>query len=165
MKLRKLHLKDAPLMLEWMHDESIIGCLQRDKFINKTLQDCESFITASISDKANLHMAIVDDDDIYMGTVSLKNITDNDAEFAITVRSSAQGKGFANFGMKKIIRIGHEELNIKNIYWCVRKDNPRAVRFYDKNNYMRVCALSISKFVGVNVYTTEQMSNLYWYKG
>lgn len=95
MKLRKLHLKDAPLMLEWMHDESIIAGLQREKFIDKNLQDCESFINDSLSNKSNLHMAIVDDEDIYMGNVSLKNITDTVAEFAITVRSKAQGKGFA----------------------------------------------------------------------
>ena len=39
-------------------------------------------------------MAITDDNDEYMGTVSLKNInyTDSFAEFAITVRRTAMGK-------------------------------------------------------------------------
>lgn len=165
MKLRKLQLKDAPLMLEWMHDEAIIAGLQREKFIDKTLQDCESFIKESLSNKSNLHMAIVDDEDIYMGTVSLKNITNNDAEFAITVRSAAQGKGFAQFGMKEIIRIGHEDMNLKSIYWCVRKDNLRAIRFYDKNNYTRVNVLPTSMFGGGGVYTSKQLCNLYWYEG
>lgn len=163
MKLRKLQLKDAPLMLEWMHDESIISGLQREKFMNKTLQDCEDFIYSCQEDSNNLHLAIVDDDDDYMGTVSLKNITQSDAEFAITVRSIAQGKGFAQFGMKEIIRIGNEEMNLRNIYWCVRRDNPRAIRFYDKNNYKRMDVRRANTFVGGGVYTTIQMENFYWY--
>ena len=28
MRLRNLELKDAPLMLEWMHDESVVGKLK-----------------------------------------------------------------------------------------------------------------------------------------
>ena len=46
--------------------------------------------------KKNIHMAITDDNDEYMGTVSLKNINyiDSFAEFAITVRRTAMGKKF-----------------------------------------------------------------------
>lgn len=135
MKLRKLLLKDAPYMLEWMHDKNVLSGLQADKFTNKTIQNCEEFIKTCTSDINNIHMAIVDENDLYMGTVSLKHITENDAEFAIAVRTCAMGKGYAGLAMKEIIRIGHEELGIKLIYWGVLKDNFRAIRFYDKNLY------------------------------
>ena len=135
MKLRKFLLKDAPYMLEWMHDKNVLSGLQAEKFINKNIQDCEEFIKTHTSDINNLHMAIVDENDVYMGTVSLKHITENDAEFAIAIRTCAMGKGYAGMAMKEIIRIGHEELGIKYIYWGVRKDNLRAIRFYDKNLY------------------------------
>ena len=36
MKLRKLELKDAPLMLEWMHDETVVEDLHTD-FASKTI--------------------------------------------------------------------------------------------------------------------------------
>ena len=42
MRLRELELKDAPLMLEWMHDKSIVEKL-RGNFLEKHLTDAEDF--------------------------------------------------------------------------------------------------------------------------
>ena len=36
MKLRKLEAKDAPFMLEWMHDEDVVRYMRRD-FMSMTL--------------------------------------------------------------------------------------------------------------------------------
>ena len=88
--------------------------------------------------ESSIHLAIVDERDIYMGTVSLKNISGACAEFAITVRKSAMGKGYAGYGMHKIMQIGFEELGIKYIYWCVNPKNSRAVAFYSKQGYRQV---------------------------
>ena len=139
MKLRKLELKDAPLMLEWMHDESVVAKLAAN-FAAKTMDDCRNFIAASQNDGEDLHLAIVDEDDTYMGTVSLKHIdrTAGTAEFAITVRAAAMGKGFSHFGMDSILKMGIEELGLSAIYWCVSPKNQRAVRFYDKHGYPRI---------------------------
>ncbi len=136
MNLRELDLKDAPLMLEWMHDDSVAHFMGAD-FSKKTLKDCENFILSSKNDKKNVHRAIVGDDDTYMGTVSLKNINSEkkEAEFAITIRKQAMGKGYSKFGMDKIIQIGFEELGLEIIYWYVNKNNTRAIQFYDKNGY------------------------------
>lgn len=144
MKLRKLKEKDAPLMLEWMHDENVLVGLQREKFINKTIEDCIEFINYSKNDKNNVHLAIVDDEDIYMGTVSLKNINLErlDAEFAITVRSWAMGKGFSKYGMKEIIKYAFETLGLKNVYWNVLVNNKKAINFYNKLGYNQVKNIS-----------------------
>ena len=99
MRLRELELKDAPLMLEWMHDESVVGKL-KGNFLEKTLADAESFILASANKEENIHLAIVSDEDEYMGTVSLKNVENGSAEFAITVRKSAMGRGYSWYGME-----------------------------------------------------------------
>lgn len=137
MNLRKLELKDAPLMLEWMHDPDVVQNMQAD-FAHKSLSDCENFIRASQTDNKNLHLAVVDEDNAYMGTVSLKNIENGAAEFAITVRKDAMGKGFSKYAMSEIIRIGIEKLKLKSVYWCVSPENKRAVKFYDKNGYTRI---------------------------
>lgn len=135
MKLRKLEDKDALCMYEWMNDKDITSIFNHD-FSNNTIDDCLSFI----HDKShnNLHMAIVDDCDEYMGTVSLKNITKKDAEFAIVTRRKVHGKGYASFGMKEIMNIGFNTYNLEYIYWNVLKDNKRAIKFYDKNGYKRI---------------------------
>ena len=136
MNLRKLKLEDAPLMLEWMHDITVTEDLQTD-FSAKTLADCESFITLSLHDRNNLHLAITDDYDIYMGTVSLKNMIASAAEFAIVIRKCAMGKGFSRYAMTEMLRIGTEEMGLRQIYWYVSPNNKRAIRFYEKNGYQR----------------------------
>ena len=68
-----------------------------------------------------------------MGTVGLKHIGRGTAEFAITVRSVAQGKGYAQYGMQKILAYGIRDLRLEAVYWCVSPENGRSVSFYDKN--------------------------------
>ncbi|MDE5977730.1 MAG: GNAT family N-acetyltransferase [Turicibacter sp.] len=157
MQLRKLKIKDAPLMLEWMHDKSVVGDLRTD-FSQKTIEDVEKFIEFSWDINANLHLAIVSDEDIYMGTVSLKHIEEGSAEFAITVRSEAMGHGYSWFGMEEILRKAFNELNLRSVYWCVSRNNKRAVRFYDKHNFNEVLDVSnnvLSRYQGIE--------NLKWY--
>ena len=138
MILRKLINEDAPLMLEWMHDKSVVEFLGAN-FGAKTLEDCENFITSSQNNEENLHLAVADEAGNYMGTVSLKHIDRENAtaEFAITVRKVAMGKGYSRYGMERILEIGIAEMGLKEIYWCVSPVNVRAVRFYDKCGYQR----------------------------
>ena len=138
MNVRKLKPEDAPFMLEWMHDKSVVEDLKAN-FAEKSLSDCLNFISQARIENENLHFAIVDDCDTYMGTVSLKHIDQENkvAEFAITVRKSAMGKGYSRYGMAWILRYGTEKLGLERIYWCVSEANNRAVRFYDKNQYRR----------------------------
>lgn len=138
MFLRELKEKDAPLMLEWMHNKSVVEHLGTN-FAEKTLEDCLNFIEASKTDKNNLNLAIADQNDEYMGTVSLKHIdyVSCTAEFAITMRSVAMGKGFSKYGMQSILEKGINEMGLKEIYWCVSEKNLRAIRFYDKYGYTR----------------------------
>lgn len=123
-------------MLEWMHDPSVVENLQAN-FASKTLNDCECFISSAQNLETDLHMAVVDAEDTYMGTVSLKHIGYDTAEFAITVRASAMGHGYSRFAMQSILEYGIRELELQEIYWCVSPANKRAVRFYDKNGYVR----------------------------
>lgn len=142
--LRKLALKDATRMHEWMHDIEILQGLQSEKFMNRTLEDCVSFINACQEDCENYHFAIVDDKDNYVGTVSLKNIDrrNKEAEFAIVIRRDAQGKGYASKAMKEIMKIAFEKLELNEVYWNVLKNNKNAIKLYEKNGYMRMKDIS-----------------------
>lgn len=159
MILRELKLEDAVLMLEWMHDSNVVAGLQTD-FYSKSIDDCYRFILNSHDDKRNLHLAIADDYDIYHGTVSLKNIEDNTAEFAIAMRSEAMGTGLSKLAMEKIIEIGFSVLNLSLIYWCVSPRNIRAVRFYDKNGYHRTEA---GELCILGDYNQSQINEYIWY--
>ena len=156
MYLRMLKEKDAPLMLEWMHDPFVVSGLRTD-FSKKTIDDCLSFIESSKDTRKNLHMAICDDDDQYMGTVSLKHIRNDKAEFGITVRREAMGKGYSWFGMRRIFEIGFSEYKLKEIYWCVDPDNTRACRFYDKHDFRKTDAPENDD------YNKEERNRYTWY--
>lgn len=159
MYLRKLEQKDAPLMLSWMHDEGVVENLHTN-FASKTLEDCEKFIDLAQDTTNDTHFAIASDEDVYMGTVSLKYINREtlSAEFAITVRQEAMGRGYSWFGMKEIIRRAFEEFELESVYWCVSRKNKRAVRFYDKHNFHE--ALDISQEI---LKRYEGVDDLKWY--
>lgn len=157
MKLRKLEIKDAELMLEWMHDPTVVGDLKTD-FTKKTLDDCIHFIQEANKISDNLHLAIVDNNDEYMGTVSLKNIVNRTAEFGIAIRKIAMGKGFSKFGMESILDLGFNKYDLEMIYWCVDPVNIRAVRFYDKNGYQKDKCPKEAKG-----YTSDEIREYIWY--
>lgn len=134
--LRCLRPEDAPLMLEWMHDPEVVQYM-RGHFASKTVEDCRRFIAEAARDTMNIHRAVADEQDIYLGTVSLKNLDKDNgqAEFAICMRRCAHGKGQARAAMQAILQLGFQELNLRRIYWCVDPDNLRARRFYQKQWY------------------------------
>lgn len=160
MKLRELKTKDAQGMLEWMHDQDITQDLKTD-FASKTLENCYDFIKCSAHTEKDLHLAIADDTDEYMGTVSLKHIdtSSGTAEFAITVRKKAMGKGYSQYGMREIIRIGFSRLGLQKIIWCVSPDNLRAVRFYEKMGYPGLKGENNL----VQYYTSEERETFFWF--
>ncbi|MBR3352181.1 MAG: GNAT family N-acetyltransferase [Lachnospiraceae bacterium] len=163
--LRELNQKDAPLMLEWMHDKNVIEKMKTD-FMSFSLENCIGFIEKAQNDEKNIHLAIVDENDEYQGTVSLKHIYNDMAEFAITIRSCAMGKGISGSAMHEIIELGFNKYNLKKIYWCVNPDNKRAVRFYDKNGYNRINIkeLGIYDFlVGNDIYSDDEINDFIWY--
>ena len=136
MTLRRLQMEDAPLMLEWMHDSDAVAYMHT-KFGAMTLADCQAFIRSAQSDVPSLHRAVADENGIYLGTVSLKNIDKQhqQAEFAIAVRRVAMGRGVSSWAMKAILQLGFAELGLRRIYWCADAANVRACRFYEKQGY------------------------------
>lgn len=126
-------------MLEWMHDENVIENMAAD-FIHMTLDDCERFIIKSNRDeKHNINRAICTDEDEYLGTISLKNIsyTDKNAEYAIILRRGAMGSGAAKFATREILKIAFNDVGLHKVYLCVRSGNIRAQKFYDKIGFRK----------------------------
>ena len=62
MMLRSLKNEDAPFMLEWMHDDSVVHNLHKN-FASFTIEDCRRFIDFSTKEQGNdIHFAIARDD-------------------------------------------------------------------------------------------------------
>lgn len=134
--LRKLSLKDKDAMLEWMKDP-LIACYFRFDPASVTEQKVNDFINESLNDRQNLHFAIVDETDEYLGTISLKNIDskNRNAEYAISLRQKAIGRGIARDATTELLLMAFNEYNLNKVYLNVISTNVRAVRFYEKYGF------------------------------
>lgn len=155
--IRPLNIKDAPKMLEWMHDQSAEVFQYNFKSMN--INDCENFIKNIGNDDGNYHFAIVDDKDDYLGTISLKNHDkrNKNAEYAIVLHPSAKGKGVATKATDEILCYGFNELGLERIYLNVRKMNKRAISFYEKYGF--VFEGTFRNSIEIN----GKMEDLLWY--
>lgn len=136
--LRRLLEKDSQYMLEWMHDESIASSFRFDS-LSFTLEDVLNFINDSNKDTNNLHYAIVDENDEYLGTISLKEIDHQnlDAEYAISLRKKCHGKGIAKEATTLLLDKAFNELKLNKVYLNVLQDNIKAIRFYEKYGFKK----------------------------
>ncbi|WP_277490454.1 MULTISPECIES: GNAT family protein [unclassified Breznakia] len=134
--LRRLKKEDAPLMLEWMHNR-VNNDIFQTNFTSMKKEDVENFIEHSYS-QTNQHFAIVEENDEYLGTISLKNIDqkNKNAEYAISIRDIAKGKGIAALATEQILKYAFNELQLDRIYLCVLNINKRANRFYEKFGFV-----------------------------
>jgi RimJ/RimL family protein N-acetyltransferase len=137
MKLRKLQYKDAPFMLEWMKDNKVNQFFRFDPE-QVTMESVIDFIKGSQSIADSYHFAIVDENDNYLGTVSLKNvdIISNNGEFAITLRTCAQGRGAGRYATEQILSFAFKQLDLERVYLNVLSDNESAISFYKKIGFI-----------------------------
>lgn len=135
--LRKLESKDAPFMLEWMHDAEICSGFQYP-FEQSTEETVMQFINHSFTEK-NQHFAFVNEQDEYLGTISLKNIShiNDKAEYAVVARRCALGTGAARQATEELFQYAFTELKLHKIYLSVLAENRRAQKFYEKCGFQR----------------------------
>ena len=137
-KLRNLIDEDANLMLEWMRD-SRIGDAFRKPMSDMSLEDVKSFISRFkdidyLNQEQDIHYAIADESNEYLGTISLKKIdyVNKNAEFAIVLRRKAWGTGVAAEATKELLKIAFVDLKLEKVYLNVLHNNVRARNFYEK---------------------------------
>lgn len=132
--LRCLEPKDASGMLEWMTDPKITQFFRFDAS-RVTEESCIAFIAAASQQENCRHWAIADENDTYLGTISLKEITATDAEYAISTRFCAHGTGAAMEATRQVLAIAFKELGLSRVYLNVLADNGRANAFYIKAGF------------------------------
>lgn len=140
MKLRKLERKDAEGMLEWMRDSEIQKAFrfQAEKKDRNSILNFIEHADIILRDGKDIHYAIVDGNDEYLGTISLKNIdmTNKNAEYAICLRRKAQGKGIAAVATENVLKLAFGEYGLERIYLNVFEDNERAIRMYERIGFI-----------------------------
>lgn len=158
MRLREPELKDAQRMLGWMKDPRTKEIFATD-FASFTAEKVENFIKNANADPKNVNFVCVDDEDKYLGTVSLKNIDTvaKNAEYAVSFCYDAQGTGASSFATKEILKYAFQVLKLERVYLNVIPQNERANNFYKKMGFI---------FEGEfrnHIIVNGKPSNLCWY--
>lgn len=141
MKIRPLKYEDAYGMLEWMSDKEVYTkyAYSFEKLeLNEVLKFIEEANQLENSTESKqIHYAIADDNDSYLGTISLKNIDaiNLSAEYAICLKRSAHGTGIAEEATDKLLETAFSKLKLNRIYLNVFSDNTRAIKFYEKYGF------------------------------
>ena len=140
-RLRELQEKDAPLMLEWMHDEEVLKGLQKP-FRDMTLENAVAFIKSvsyEVAEGNSLHYAIVNEQDEYLGTISLKDLdlAAKHAEYAVTMRSGFHGQGIGTRASKLLLTKAFTELGLERVYLTVLADNTHAKHMYERCGFVK----------------------------
>lgn len=139
-KLRKLESKDAKGMLEWMTDSEVYKFFRFD-VSHITMESTLAFIDEAnkqFADKTDYNFAIVNDNDEYLGTISLKHIDDEvkSAEYAISLRKCTQGKGVGTQATKQLLEYAFNVLGLNRVYLNVLSDNEAAIRLYERCGFV-----------------------------
>ena len=123
-------------MLEWMTDPDIVRFFRFDPS-GVSLDSCRNYIESASDQQGSVHFAIADEDDEYLGTISLKEIdlAEGCAEYAISTRKKAHGTGAAMQATKLILQYAFETLGLERVYLNVLADNGRANAFYRKAGF------------------------------
>jgi diamine N-acetyltransferase len=134
--IRRLEYRDGDLMLEWMHDKDTARAF-RTPFETFDMEKVKRFIDNSDTD-INKHFAVINDNDEYIGTVSLKNISmvNKSAEYAIVVRKEYRGTGAAKCATDEILSYAFDKLGLHKVYLNVLDRNDRAKSFYEKCGFI-----------------------------
>lgn len=159
MRIRELKNKDAVYMTEWMQNKEINKYFQFN-LADISIVNSTKFIENVYNNKNALHLAVVNDNDDYVGTISLKNIDfkNQKAEYAIALREVAMGEGYARFATDAILYIAFYILELNRIYLCVLDENIRANKFYEKYGFIYE-----GKFFD-DLYIRGKLKNVNWYR-
>ncbi|MCM1193805.1 MAG: GNAT family N-acetyltransferase [Butyrivibrio sp.] len=155
-------------MYEWMCDDTVLRGLQAHVYKNKTIEDCIKFIRESNDESVrhrNCHMAIVDENDVYQGTVSLKKIDHGykDAEFALVLRRESQKHGYAHTAMKEILEIAFTQYKLDEVYWNVLKNNDSAIRLYERMGCQVLKNVSERRMAGIPRRADGKAEDVFFY--
>lgn len=156
--IRQLELKDAEQMLECLNDSSNMKYLAIGEQ-KHSIDDCKSFVLKSQIDRFNKHFAIVDENNRWIGTVSLKNIDClvKQAELAIITASNVHGKGYAKRAIDEVLTYAFLQLGLNRVYLNVIDENISANRLYKK------CGFSFEGTAREAIIVNKTLYNLNWY--
>lgn len=135
--LRPLEENDAAVSFHWRNDERVwkhTGS-RPDRIITQEIES--DWIKAVLKRTNEKRFAIcIEPTDEYIGNVQLTSITSSSAEFHIFIGNvDFWGKKLGQQATELVLKIAFENINIKEVYLYVKKENKAAIAVYQKSGF------------------------------
>ena len=136
--IRPITYDDTENIIKWRNSEYV-----NSRFIDRRLftkESHEEWLKTYVEEgKAAQFIILLNGEAV--GSVYLRDIDPDkkEAEYGIFIgEESARGKGVGTKSAKLILKYAFEELNLEKIFLRVFKDNPGAVRSYEKAGFKKI---------------------------
>ena len=136
--IRPITYDDTENIIKWRNSEYV-----NSRFIDRRLftkESHEAWLKKYVETGKVAQFIILLDGEA-VGSVYLRDIDPDkkEAEYGIFIgEESARGKGVGTKSAKLILKYAFEELNLEKIFLRVFKDNPGAVRSYEKAGFKKI---------------------------
>lgn len=160
-RLREIEKRDIEVINNWRNDPELIASLGAPfRYIN-SIVDEKWFDSYMNNRNTQVRCAIVDENDVIIGLVSLVNIDhmNQSCVFHIMIGNGEnQGKGAGTYATKEMLNHAFNNLNIHRVELDVLADNMRAIHLYEKIGFIkegtrRQCDFKNGKFVDMLMYS------------
>ena len=136
--IRPITYDDTENIIKWRNSEYV-----NSRFIDRRLftkESHEEWLKTYVEEgKAAQFIILLDGEAV--GSVYLRDIDPDkkEAEYGIFIgEENARGKGVGTKSAKLILKYAFEELNLEKIFLRVFKDNPGAVKSYEKAGFKKI---------------------------
>ena len=136
--IRPLELDDAKISYKWRNQDFIWEFTGSRPDREITLSMEQDWIKRVLTKRAERRFAIcISSTHEYIGNVQLTDIKNGRAEFHIFIGDAAYwGLGMGERATTLVLRFGIYELNLKEIFLFVNKDNVGAIKLYKKTGFI-----------------------------
>lgn len=159
-RLRELERKDLKRINEWRNDEELISLLGAPfRYIGPEIDD-KWFNDYLLSRNKNVRCAIVQEDDLILGLISLTNINhiNQSAELHIMIGDKeCRHKGAGTFAVNKIVDYAFSHLNLHRVELSVLQTNAIAIKTYEK------CGFKLEGVKKSAIYKNGKFVDELWY--
>lgn len=150
-RLRHVEREDLPQFVEWLNDPEVYQGLSMHTPLSMAEEEnwFENILKGPIDERPLVIEAMEDDEWRVIGNSGFHNLDwrSRNAELGIFIGDKTYwDQGYGTEVVKLLLRHGFSTLNLHRIYLRVFEDNPRAIRSYEKADFVHEGRLRQGEF-------------------
>ena len=121
--------------LKMINDKEIQKQIGLDN-ITVTFDNEMEWVRKNMQNDSTTYSMIEKSTNEFIGNIEIMNIENNKGEIGICITTDKQDKHYGQEAMKRIVEYAYNELKLDEVWLNVHGDNPRAIKCYEKCNFI-----------------------------